>query len=327
METAEHVRYQIQEGSDCRVDHYLSHRLGLFTRSQIKQRVIKICVNGRETKLSRKVRPGDQLDVYFIRPASNDIAAEDIPLDILYEDDRVIVVNKRQAMVVHPAKGNRSGTLVNALLYHLKDHARAFAEEPVRPGIVHRLDKDTTGVLIAAKDPAAHEFLAREFHDRRVKKLYVAIVKGTPREQRGWVRTGLLRDPRNRKRFTWSREGGKPSSTYYRILRRYDGYSFLVLIPRTGRTHQIRVHCLSMGCPILGDPVYSRRDQRFPEATLMLHASRLGIHVPEAPLTPSTEPPGVGSLHPDDLQGRWRVFRASLPDRFQSIFKVLEKNH
>ena len=323
MEPAEHARYTIRDGPECRADHYLSHRLGLFSRSQIKQRVVKICVNGRETKLSRRVRVGDSLDVYFVKPAHDDVSAEDIPLRVVYEDDRVIVVDKHQGMVVHPAKGNRSGTLVNALLHHLKEHARAFPNEPVRPGIVHRLDKDTSGVIIAAKDPGAHEFLAREFHERLVKKLYVAVVKGAPPGETGWIKTGLLRDPRNRKRFTWSRDQGKPSATYYRVLRRFEGYSLLVLIPRTGRTHQIRVHCLSMGCPVLGDPIYSRRDKQLPQASLMLHASRLGIHIPGPRV--GTELSGhERTLHSEVGQGLWHVFRSPLPTRFISIVHALK---
>jgi 23S rRNA pseudouridine1911/1915/1917 synthase len=179
-------------------------------------------------------------------------------------------------------------------------------------------------VLIVAKDPGAHEFLSRQFHEKLVKKLYVAVVKGTPAGGKGWIKTGLLRDPRNRKRFTWSRAGGKPSATYYRVLRSFEGYSLVVLIPRTGGTHQIRVHCLSLGCPVLGDPVYSRRDKRFPEASLMLHSSRLGIHIPADGKDAGHAGGGV-ALHPEVRKADWRVFRSPLPGRFSSVVRVLNE--
>ena len=208
-------------------------------------------------------------------------------------------------MVVHPAKGNYSGTVVNALLYHFRGLREGFPGGEIRPGIVHRLDKDTSGLLIVAKNPETHEFLSREFREKRVKKLYTAVVKGKPPRSEDTIETGIRRDPRHRKRFTWSREGGKPAVTRYRVLKSWERHTLLSLKPYTGRTHQLRVHCRYLRCPIAGDPIYSRKDAILPGASLMLHASRLAICLPVS---------GI------------RIFKSTLPSRFQHIFRLLENS-
>ena len=296
-------RVDISGGGDLRLDQYIACELRLFTRSQIRQRILEVEVNGKKCKLSRRVRKGDLLDIYYMPPPSLDVTPEDLPLEVLYEDGHLVVINKKQGMVVHPAQGNYSGTVVNALLYHFRGLKEGFPDSDIRPGIVHRLDKDTSGILIVAKDVESHEFLAREFREKRVKKLYTAVVKGTPPRSEDTVETGIHRDPRNRKRFTWSREGGKRAVTHYRVLNSWENHTLLSLKPYTGRTHQLRVHCRYLRCPIVGDPIYSRKDGLLPEASLMLHASRLAIRLP-----------GSGM----------RIFKSPLPSRFHRIFRLLD---
>ena len=303
METFRH-RIDAAAAAGTRVDRYIADHLGLFSRSQLKQRVSKVLVNGRESKLSRKVYGGDSLVILYREPEPTDVLPEPIPLDVLYEDRDVIVVNKPSGMIVHPAGRVRSGTLVNALLHHCREVREDFPGEPLRPGIVHRLDKDTSGVLIAAKNVRSREFLAAQFRARTARKLYWAVVRGTPPRTRGRIETLLARDPHHRKRFTTCCSQGKKAVTDYRILQQFKGYTLLALRPRTGRTHQIRVHCLSMHCPVLGDPLYARRDATFPQAPMMLHAAGLTLRLPG------------GS---EDR----RRFRAPLPDHFRRLLAAL----
>lgn len=269
-----------------RLDVYLVDRLKLSSRSQLKERIIEIRLNGRKVKASHQVIPGGELEV-FLRPLEEpQFTAEALPLHILYEDSRVIVVDKPAGMVVHPGAGVHRGTLVQGLLYHVKTLRDTFPEEAVRPGIVHRLDKDTSGVLIAAKNPKALEFLATQFRNKKVEKTYLALVRGNPVKGEGYVRGKLVRDPRNRKRFRMV-EGeaarGKSMETWFRVLQRYEGYAFVLLKPRTGRTHQLRVQMQAMGCPIIGDPVYNQRG-KLPKGgiplRLYLHAFSLKITLP-----------------------------------------------
>jgi 23S rRNA pseudouridine1911/1915/1917 synthase len=211
-------------------------------------------------------------------------------------------------MVVHPGNGNRSGTLVNALLHHRAGLVESFGAGTPRPGIVHRLDKDTSGVLIVDKNVAAHEFLARQFQERRVRKRYIAVVAGRLPAAEGSIDTRIARDPKDRKKFTCVASGGRQAVTRYRLLRAFPagtaGYGYVLLAPRTGRTHQLRVHMKYLGAPVLGDPLYSRPDARFPHATLMLHARSLSLALP-------------GEATP-------RTFTAPIPTRFHEVLKVLQ---
>jgi 23S rRNA pseudouridine1911/1915/1917 synthase len=283
-----------------RIDRFVAeHAPVVLTRSQLKSRDVHIIQNGRPVKLSRHVALGDKLVVRYTEPPQPDVSPEPVRLPLLYEDDDVVVIDKPQGMVVHPARGNYSGTLVQGLLYRFAAMRDGFGDTELRPGIVHRLDKETSGVLIAAKHPAAQEHLAEQFRCRRVKKTYLAILKGVPPKRDGTVETLHGRDPHHRKRFTWKVERGKDARTEYRVLAAYGGYSFVSLQPLTGRTHQLRVHMLSLGCPVLGDPVYARSDSRFPDATLMLHAYRLSIALP-------------GTAVP-------RRFRAPVPSRLKQV--------
>jgi 23S rRNA pseudouridine1911/1915/1917 synthase len=303
-----------------RLDRYVAEDLKLLTRSQLKTRLLRATLNGKPAKLSRAVKPGDILELSWADPEPLTLIPEDIPLDILYEDDRVVVVNKAQGMVVHPGAGNHSGTLANALLYRRLSGAQPFPGDAIpgsvpvssavpdascRPGIVHRLDKDTSGVIIASYDDAALAFLADQFKARTVKKTYAAIVRGTPGDETGVVETRIVRDSRDRKRFAVSADRGKSALTRYRVIRSWGTYSLLALRPRTGRTHQLRVHLRHLGCPILGDSVYGIPDKRFPRATLMLHARSLAIVLP-------------GRDEPSR-------FTAPLPSRFRDFISALSK--
>jgi 23S rRNA pseudouridine1911/1915/1917 synthase len=288
-----------------RLDRYVAEYLGLLTRSQIKSREFSARLNGKGVKISRPVKTGDLLEFSWLDAPPTDLVPEDIPLDILYEDDRVVVVNKAQGMVVHPGAGNPGGTLANALLFRRRQRGLSEPEgEGLRAGIVHRLDKDTSGVIVAAYDEGALAFLAEQFKNRRVKKRYAALIRGTPRDGTGTVETLLCRDSRDRKKFAVSRERGKAALTCYRVIRSWGGCSLLLLTPKTGRTHQIRVHLAYLGHPLLGDPLYGIPDPRFPGATLMLHAKSLTLVLPG--------------------REKAETFRSSLPPRFTEFLKKLE---
>jgi 23S rRNA pseudouridine1911/1915/1917 synthase len=295
------VRIAERTPADTRADSYLADTLRLFSRSQARKRVVRLLLNGRPAKLSRRVAPGDLLFVEYKDAPAVELLPEAIPLSVLYEDEDVIVVDKPSGLVVHPAAGNPSGTLVNALLYHCSRLGGEFPAAETRPGIVHRLDKGTSGVIITAKNQSSREFLARQFRLRRVGKLYAAIVQGEPPAEAGRIESRLARDRRNRKRFRSLPEGahGKRAITLYRILRRKAGHCLLALRPRTGRTHQLRVQLASVGCPIVGDSLYGSRVK----AEMMLHACRLRLRLPGSAVAVS--------------------FRSPLPPRFAVYWREL----
>jgi 23S rRNA pseudouridine1911/1915/1917 synthase len=287
-----------------RLDAFVADHLRLFSRSQAKSRIVEASVNGKPVRLSRRLKLGDDIAVTWVDPPPLALAAEDIALQVLFENEDAIVIDKPAGMVVHPGSGNRSGTLVNAVLHHCQGIGGAFGGGDPRPGIVHRLDKDTSGVIVVAKNPRAHEMLAEQFRARSVRKRYVAVLRGTLPAPSGRIETRLARDPRDRKRFACVLAGGRPALTFYKVLKEYDGYSLASLRPRTGRTHQLRVHMRHLNAAILGDPLYGRPDPRFPGATLMLHARSLTIRLP-------------GESEP-------RVFTAPLPPHFHAILKQLQ---
>jgi len=262
-----------------RVDKYISDN-EILSRSQIKTRNARVFLNDTEIKFSRKITNNDVIEIQWEDPPPMDIEPEDLPLDIIFEDENVIVLNKEQGMVVHPANGNYTGTMVQGLLYYVKNLSSSFKNELERPGIVHRLDKDTSGVIITAKNPESHEFLSNQFRDKTNEKFYLAIVRGYPPKRRGTINTYITRNPVDRKKFITHRSEGKNAVTEYRVLRNWDKYSLMLLKLKTGRTHQLRVHMIHIGCPIMGDPIYGRKDNKFPEATLMLHAWKLKIRLP-----------------------------------------------
>jgi 23S rRNA pseudouridine1911/1915/1917 synthase len=297
-----------------RLDRYLAETLKILNRSQIKSRSLEATLNGKPAKLSRTVKTGDKLELSWLAAAPVYLTPDPIPLTLLYEDDHCAVINKPQGMVVHPGAGNHSGTLANALLWHRLHRINGGRETPdiplknVRAGIVHRLDKDTSGIIIAAYDDDALAVLSAQFKARTARKLYIALVKGTPREASGSICTRIARDQRDRKRFTALPEqgAGKIALTRYRLLKPFGDYALLLLKPRTGRTHQLRVHLAHLGNPILGDPLYTSRDKRFPNASLMLHAYSLSIVLPQQ----------------HDLS----CFTAPLPERFRTTIASLDCN-
>lgn len=300
-----------------RLDKYIASLPNGMNRSKLKAGVSEILVNGKREKISVKIKAGDQIDIEWEDNIPEDIDPENIPLDIIYEDENVTVVNKKQGMVTHPASGNWNGTLVNALLYHwgresikqVKDGTVSQILSARRPGIVHRLDKDTSGVIITAKNRDAEEWLQSQFKTKMLRKEYIVIVQGIPKESSGDIRTQIIRDPKDRKRFKAivNTQEGKYARTLYHCISSYGNYSLVRVRLKTGRTHQIRVHMKYIGCPILGDPIYGKKDDSFPEATLMLHARMLIIRLP-------------GKKH-------FTIFRAAVPERFKSIIKILKAKY
>ncbi|MBN2444195.1 MAG: RluA family pseudouridine synthase [Spirochaetales bacterium] len=289
--------------ANMRLDKYIADELTLFSRSQIKQRITEVLINGKQVKLSKKIQPKDRLEIHFIDPPPTDMEPEKIELSILFENDDVIVINKPQGLVVHPGCGNARHTLVNALIYYCKQIKENFEETDIRPGIVHRLDKDTSGVLIVAKNIFAHNYLSAQFAKSKAKKKYLAIVKGQPPEQFDTIDTHIKRDINNRKKFKACESGGKRSITSYTLIQSKGNYSLVLLQPKTGRTHQLRVHLKHIQCPVVGDPLYSRNDKNFPDATLMLHAYTLKIQLPR--------------------QVEKSEFTAPLPTHFTSLMKEI----
>lgn len=295
--------------SSQRLDTYVSKNLESFSRSRLKNGVEKILLNDKIAKLSAKVNNGDKIYIQWQDPIPESLIPENIPLEILYEDENVTVVNKKQGMVTHPACGNWSGTLVHALLYHWGMTESKLDEKAGnhRRGIVHRLDKDTSGIIICAKNFNSEEWLQNQFKDRRVKKEYIAIVKGVPKEKSGSVKINMIRDSKNRKKFTTTDDSskGKFSHTVYRCIATYGNFSLMKLKLKTGRTHQIRVHMKYLGCPILGDPIYGTKDSLFDSATLMLHSKTLGIRLPQ--------------------NEDFTTFDSSVPIRFKKVMHKLHK--
>lgn len=298
-----------------RLDKYMASLPNGMNRSKLKSGVSEILVNGKKAKLSQKVKALDQIDIQWEDNVPDDITPENIPLDIVFENENVTVVNKAQGMVTHPACGNWEGTLVNALLYHwgresisqIKEGDDAEVLKARRPGIVHRLDKDTSGLIITAKNRDAEEWLSSQFKDRFVQKEYILITSGVPKERKGDIRTQIIRDPKNRHRFkavTDSNEG-KYARTIYHVIASYGHYSLIRVRIKTGRTHQIRVHMKYLGCPILGDAIYGHEDKVFPKATLMLHSFCMKIRLPG--------------------EKTYSTFRTKTPERFIETQKKLKK--
>lgn len=245
-----------------RLDHYLNIFFPDFSRT-VFQELIKagrITINGKPTKPGYRVRSHDQLHVEFPDPTHEIPQPEDIPLDVLYEDEWLALINKPSNMVVHPAKGNWSGTLVNALQYRFLNQLSS-TNGALRPGIVHRLDKDTSGVILIAKDETTHRECAGQFENRKVFKEYVAIAAGELDRDSDYIEGAMKMHPHDRLRMIVSTdEDAKPALSYYEVMERFRGFTLVKVQPRTGRTHQIRVHLLHVGCPVLADKIYGGRD-------------------------------------------------------------------
>ncbi len=269
-----------------RIDRFLVNSLEMEISRSYLQKLIKngqIIVNNSTTRANYKVKTDDSIEIRFPAPEVLQLQPEDIPLDILFEDRSLAVINKQPGLVIHPGPGNWEGTLVNGLLYHLSD--LSAIGDTVRPGIVHRLDKDTSGLLVVAKSDTAHRSLVDQFASRQVKKKYMAIVKGKPGKSGDTINMPIARHGKYRHKMT-VREDGKEAITEYRINRKWNTqtgiYSLLDIEIHTGRTHQIRVHLSSMGTPIIGDPIYSKKWEKYKVPYLLLASVYLGFTHPES---------------------------------------------
>lgn len=277
-----------------RLDRFVAAALPELSRTEV-QRLIKaglITVDGKPARASYRIVPGDSVIVTIPAPQPQSIDAESIPLDVIYEDADLVAINKPAGMVVHPAAGNRSGTVVNAALARWPEMRRITGEE--RAGVVHRLDKDTSGVLVLAKTPAALKSLQQQFKQRTVHKRYIALVEGVPESSSGLIEAAIGRSTRQRKLMAVVRDG-RPAVTRYNVIEHLGDYALLSVEPHTGRTHQIRVHLAWLGHPIVGDTVYGRRKQRIRMKRLFLHAAELQVDSPStgARLTFSAPLPGA----------------------------------
>lgn len=296
--------FTIEKGGE-RIDKYLSEQLEDMTRSHI-QKLIKenmVRVNGMAVKSNFKLSASDQIEVEIPELKEPDILPENIPLDILYEDQDILVVNKPKGMVVHPAPGHYTGTLVNAIMYHCKDNLSGI-NGVMRPGIVHRIDMDTTGSLLICKNDRAHQALAEQLKEHSITRKYHAIVHGRLKEDEGIIDKPIGRHPIDRKKMSVHCTNGREAITHYRVLKRFQQFTYIECQLETGRTHQIRVHMSSVGHPILGDQVYGPAKCPYKLQGQTLHAKVLGI------------------THP--TTGEYMEFDAPLPDYFQGL---LEKMH
>ena len=266
--------------ADERLDLFLVRRLPDLSRSYAQRLIAdgQITVDGTARKANYKLRGGEKIACTMAPAEEIEICAEDIPLDILYEDADIIVVNKARGMVVHPAAGIYTGTLVNALLWHC--HDLSGINGALRPGIVHRLDKDTSGVMVAAKNDMAHHYLARQIRDKDARREYRAIVHGNIVPRAGVITGDIGRHPTDRKKMAIVRENGKPATTHFEVLERFGSYTYVSCRLETGRTHQIRVHMTSIGHPLVGDPKYTAKKNPFAIVGQALHSLSLSLTHP-----------------------------------------------
>ena len=260
IDMAEPIIYKAEVSGE-RLDVFLTKKQPELSRSHVQKLVAdgRALVNGTVRKANFKLREGDEVSLVVPEPEAVEIKAEDIPLDVLYEDEDIIVVNKARGMVVHPASGVNSGTLVNALLFHCQDLSGINGE--IRPGIVHRLDKDTSGVMVCAKNDKAHIDLAEQIRTKSAHRIYWAIVHGNIKEEAGIIKGDIGRHPTDRKKMAIVRENGKPAVTHFKVIERFGDYTLIECRLETGRTHQIRVHMTSIGHPLVNDPKYGPKKQ------------------------------------------------------------------
>ena len=298
------MKYFEVENDNKRIDAYLSDKLEDTSRVAIQRLIAngKVLINGKTIKASYKVQTGDNIQVEEEVPVEVSLKAQEIPLDIIYEDNDIIVVNKPKGMVVHPANGNPDGTLVNAIMAICKDSLSGIGGE-IRPGIVHRLDKDTSGIIIVAKNDKAHINLSEQIKDHKVKKTYIALVRGIVKENEATINMPIGRSEKDRKKMAVTKKG-KEAITHFKVLERYDKYTLLQVNIETGRTHQIRVHLSQIGYPIVGDEVYSNGKNEWNVRGQCLHAKSLEF------------------THP--ITGKKMYLEAKLPEYFENILKDLE---
>lgn len=270
----------VDEKGNQRIDSYLVEKLGNISRSKIQKMIKKnlIIVNGEKVKPRYLVKDGDYIEVKILKPKKIDIPPENIPIDIIYEDEDIGIINKPQGMIVHPASGNYSGTLVNALLYHMDSLSYIGGEE--RPGIVHRLDKDTSGLLIVAKNNFSHSILVDEIKNHKVKRIYYCLVHGNIKVDNGIVDAPIGRDVVDRRKMAVINKNSKEARSHFKVLERFKEYTLVEVKLETGRTHQIRVHMSYIGHPVVGDKVYSDRKDSFDLKGQLLHSKKIGLYHP-----------------------------------------------
>ena len=303
---SKHIPARAVDADGERLDLFLVRRQPELSRSHVQKLISRgaALVEGRERKGSYKLTAGESVELTLPEPEPLDIRAEDIPLSVLYEDHDIIVVDKPRGMVVHPAAGISSGTLVNALLFHCRD--LSGINGALRPGIVHRLDKDTSGVMVAAKNDAAHLDLAEQIRTKSAQRTYLAVVHGNIREEAGTIKGAIGRHPTDRQRMAIVREHGKEAVTHFRVRERFGAYTLIECRLETGRTHQIRVHMTSIGHPLVNDPKYGPRKTPFAIKGQALHSRSLTLRHPAT--------------------GEQMTFEAPIPEDFAGIIKALRKN-
>jgi 23S rRNA pseudouridine1911/1915/1917 synthase len=293
----------VEEDGGIRLDSYIPQHIEDVSRSYISNLIKEglILVNGEKKKPKYVVKKGDIIQVTLPEKETLEPVAEDIPLDIVYEDEDIIIVNKPKGMVVHPAPGNINQTLVNALLHHTD--SLSSINGPIRPGIIHRLDKDTSGLLIVAKNDSAHEKIAEQMKNHEIKKVYIALVHGILERDQATINAPIGRDPKNRIKMAVTNINSKEAITHYRVLERFNNYTYVELSLVTGRTHQIRVHMAYINHPVVGDPLYTRRKNEFGVDTQLLHAQKIGFKHPST--------------------GEYMEFEADPPEEFKQIIRLL----
>lgn len=292
--------------SGLRLDVFLAERAEGLTRSRIQKLIAEgnITVNGGLAKANAKLKSGDEIEVFLPEPKETAIVAEAILLDIVYEDKHMLVVNKPQGMVVHPAAGNFSGTLVNALMAHCGDNLSGINGE-LRPGILHRIDKDTSGLLLVAKDDRAHLGLSEQIKEHSLTREYFCLVHGRIKADSGTIDAPIGRDEKDRKKMTITEKNSRNAVTHFYVEERFDKYTFVRCRLETGRTHQIRVHMSKNGHPIVGDAVYGRRKEEFKLSGQLLHAYK------------------VGYIHP--ISGEYMEFEREVPEYFKEVLETLRR--
>lgn len=292
------------EETGVRIDKFISGHMTEYTRSHIQKLIEQesVTVGGTAVKANYKVKNGDSVTVQIPDAVPVDILPEEIPLVIVYEDDDMLVVNKPQGMVVHPAVGNENGTLVNALLAHCPNSLSGINGEK-RPGILHRIDKDTSGLLLVAKNDTAHQRLAAQIKEHSLTRAYKALVHGRFKTEKGEINLPIGRHPVDRKKMAVTYRNSREAVTRFRVLEELSGYSLVECVLQTGRTHQIRVHMAHLGHPVVGDPLYGVKKEPFPTNGQLLHAYK------------------VGFIHPKS--GEYMEFQAPLPEYYEKTLEML----
>lgn len=296
--------FEVLSEDENRIDKYLDNKLGDISRSFLQKAIKnnKVLVNGKIVKANYKVKQGDKVQLEIPDAIEPDILPENIPLDIIYEDADILVVNKPKGMVVHPAAGHYTGTLVNAILYHCKDSLSGI-NGVMRPGIVHRIDMETTGSLVVCKNDSAHQFISELLKTHDITRKYRAIVHGVIKEDSGTINAPIGRHPIDRKKMSINEKNGKVAVTHFRVLQRFEKHTYIECELETGRTHQIRVHMASIRHPLLGDNVYCNTKTKYNLQGQTLHAMTLGF------------------VHPRSK--KYCEFSAPLPDYFAKLLNIL----